>query len=83
VDASNSKTRGKGTAKGRPLRGLEFMSELKPRPTKREAGASRRLFTRRGGLADAAPTALVGSRDVGRAPLYDFSGERKFSCAGT
>jgi hypothetical protein len=31
------------------------MSELKLRPTKREAGAWRRLFTRRGGLAYAAP----------------------------
>jgi hypothetical protein len=55
--ASNSKTRGKGPAKGRPLRGLEFMSELKLRPTKREAGAPRRLFTQRfhAGLAYAAP----------------------------
>jgi hypothetical protein len=39
---SNSKTRGKDAAKGRALRAVEFMSELKLRPTKREAGASRR-----------------------------------------
>jgi|HubBroStandDraft_1064217.scaffolds.fasta_scaffold233387_2 hypothetical protein len=52
-----------------PLRGVEFMSELKLRPTKREAGASRRLFTQRfrAGLAYAAPPALVGSWEVGRA----------------
>jgi hypothetical protein len=60
-----------------PLRGYEFMSELKLRPTKREAGASCRRFTHRfrGGLSYAAPpfdaaaapqgkTALVGCRQL-------------------
>jgi hypothetical protein len=38
-----------------PLRGVEFMSELKLRPTRRVAGASRRLFISRAGLSYAAP----------------------------
>src|SRR5580704_7603047 len=37
VGASNSKTRGKCIAKGTPLRGTNFLSELKLRPTKKEA----------------------------------------------
>jgi hypothetical protein len=34
VGASNSKTRGRCTRKGVPLRGIDFMSELKLRPTR-------------------------------------------------
>jgi hypothetical protein len=45
--ASNSKTRGKCTAKGMPLRGIDFMSELKLRPTKKEVVPSPAAGTRK------------------------------------
>ena len=68
----------------RPLPRAGPQDKLKLRPTKREEGASRRLFTQRfrAGLSYAAPLALVGWWDVGRAvSWHKYSGRHTYSGA--
>jgi len=65
--------------KGKPLRGVGFMSELKLRPTKREAGASRRLFTM--SWLKPRPTKILEPFDGSRTRIRPIR-DRGASCMG-